>query len=153
MTHIPPDLGANGPAALVRLVRDAEFRGNVVARQVCEPLEELYERGQLTAAQLHAGQRLRHALTGSWPEARVSMRWGYVSDASEYDDDGEPVSEEEAWARRGEAHALWRAAEASIGRECWPWVQGVCRGFRLGSQGRGDLVRRGLDVLVREWKL
>ena len=148
-----PDLGADGPAALARMTRDAVFRGNVVARQVCGPLEELHEAGQITSAQFEAGRRLRDALTGSWPQARVSMRWGYVSDASALDDDGEPLTEEDAWERSKARHALWRGAEALIGRECWPVVRAVCEGYRFGSQGRPDLLRRGLGVLVKEWKL
>ena len=148
-----PDLGPDGPAALARMTRDATFRGNVVARQVCGPLEELHEAGQITSAQYEAGRRLRDALTGSWWQPRVSMRWTYASDASALDDDGEPLTEEEAWQRSTARHALWRGAEAAMDRECWPVVRAVCEGYRLGRLGRADLLRRGLGVLVKEWRL
>lgn len=157
MSHDSPDLGPDGPAALARYVLDTEYavRGHVriVARQVLQPLEEMHAKGELTDAQLRAGQRVRAALAQSWPQERVSMRWGYVSDSSDLDDDGEPLSEEEAWQRRAEAHATWRQAERVCGPECWPWVRGLAEGARLGSLGRADLVRRGLSALVREWRL
>ena len=152
MKHIP-DLGPDGPAALARLVRETEFRGRVVARQVCGPLEELLEAGQITGAQYEAGRRLRDALIGSWPQPRVTMRWGYTSDASALDDEGEPLSEDEAWQRQTARHALWTGAQAAMDRECWPVVRAVCEGYRLGSQGRPDLLRRGLGVLVALWKV
>lgn len=154
MTHNPPDLGADGPAALARMTSEAVFRGNVVAREVAsEPLEELRAVGQITEAQYAAGRRLRAALTGSWPAARVSMRWGCVSDTSDLDDDGESVTEDEAWARRAQHHETWRAAERLMGRECWPVVRAICEGYRFGSQGRPDLLRKGLGVLAKEWRL
>lgn len=147
------DLGATGHAAIARLTRETEFRGRVVARQVCEPLEAMLEGGLLTSGQYEAGRRLRAALGGSWPRQTVCMRWGYASDASDLDDEGDPIPEDEAWMRRAEHHATWRAAERLIGPECWPWVSGLCRGYWLGSRGRADLVRRGLGVLVKEWRL
>lgn len=154
MTHDRPDLGADGPAALARYTREATLRGRIVAREVCaEPLEELHAAGQLTDAQYEAGRRLRAALTGSWPQPRISTRWGYTSDASDLDNDGEPVTDEEAWERRTRHHETWRQAERIIGRECWPVVEAVCRGYRFGSQGRPDLLRRGLSVMVAEWRL
>lgn len=149
-----PDLGPTGPAALARMTRDATFRGNVVAREVVsEALDELHAAGALTDAQYEAGRRLRAALAGSWPQARVTMRWGYVSDASDLDDEGEPISEEEAWERRAAHNATWRAAERLMDRECWPVVRAICEGYRFGSQGRPDLLRRGLGLLVVAWKI
>lgn len=153
MSAIPPDLGADGPAALRRTVREATFGGRIVARQVCEPLEEMHDAGQLTDAQLRAGQRLRAALAGSWPQPRVSARWDGHSDASDLDEATGGLDDEEVWQHRADLHALWRAAERLCGRECWPWVRGVCEGYRLGSLGRADLVRRGLDVLAVEWRI
>jgi hypothetical protein len=141
------DLGADGPAALARLTRDAVFRGNVVARQVCEPLEEALERGQLTQAQYEAGRRLRAFLAASWPEDRVTARPLYASAPGDWDSEDHEYDEAMQWQRMGEAHANWRRAETLVGAEAWPWVRGICR----GGAGRMDLVRRGLSALAAEW--
>lgn len=146
------DLGPDGPAALRRTVRDASFRGNVVARQVCEPLEELHEAGKLTDPQFAALLRLRSALTGSWPRGCVTARWLGMATPSDLDEEGEAESDEDEWQRRADRHALWRGAERLLGAD-WPWVRGICDGYRLGSLGRLDAVQRGAQRLAVEWRL
>ena len=153
MTHHPPDLGADGPAARARLTRDAVFRGRAIGRQVCEPIEAMHHAGQITDAQYEAARRVRAALAGSWPEPRVSTRWNTHTSVSDLDEATDGLTDEEVWEHRARLHRLWRASERICGPECWPWVSGVCRGYWLGSQGRVDLVRRGLDLLAREWRL
>lgn len=143
------DLGADGPAALARTVRDAEFRGSIVARQVCEPIEALHEAGQITDAQCDALRRLRSALTHSWPRSCVTARWLGLASPSDLDEEGEPQSEEDEWQRRKDAHALWRAAERLLGPD-WPWVRALCEG---SERVRLDAVRRGSQRLVVEWRL
>jgi hypothetical protein len=152
MSHIDTDLGPDGPAAMQRTVRDATFRGNIVGRQVCEPLEEMHEAGNLSDAQYEALRRLRSALTGSWPRQCVTARWMGMATPSDLDEDGEPESDEDEWQRRADRHALWRAAERLLGAD-WPWCKGVCEGYRLGSLGRLDAVQRGAQMLVKEWRL
>ena len=148
-----PDLGTDGPATARRTYRLAEFRGNIVARQACEPLEALHERGQLTDAQYEAGRMLRTYLAGSWPASRCTTRWGVASDAGDLDDDDAPHDETEAWHQREEFHARWREAEALMGARCWVWVRPVLEGGWPGSQFRADIVREGLGVLARAWRL
>jgi hypothetical protein len=140
-----PDLGADGPAALARITREAVYRDRTVAREVCShPLEHLHASGQLTDAQYDAARRIRRALVGSWPQPRVTMRW----DASEGAPDD--FDDEDVWERRAELNSLWRAAEGLCGRDAWPWVRGVCEGYWPGSQFRYDLLRRGLSAVAGE---
>ena len=143
------DLGADGPAALRRTVRDAEFRGSIVARQVCEPIEAMHEAGQISDAQCVALIRLRSALAGSWPRSCVTARWLGLASPSDLDEEGDPQSDEDEWMRRKNAHALWRSAERLLGPD-WPWVRAVCEG---SERARLDAVRRGAQVLVKEWGL
>ena len=153
--HSEIDLGADGPATLSRLYRVATIPGTrrVVARQVCEPLETLHERGVITDAQYEAGRRLRTYLAGSWPAERCTARWNAASDPSEYDEDEGAQDEDAKWQQRAEFHALWRQAERLMGAACWAWVRPVLEGTHPGSLFRGDVFRAGLSVLVREWRI
>lgn len=150
-----PDLGADGPATVARVYRVATIPGThrVVARQACEPLEAMHERGQITDAQYEAGRRLRVYLSGSWPATRVTARWNVASDPSEYDDDDCEQDETAAWHQRAEFHDRWREAERLVGRVAWAWLRPVLDGYHPGSQCRVDLIRAALAVLAREWRI
>jgi len=154
MSESAPDLGPDGPAAVARLRYDAMHRGRVVARAVAStPVDHYARAGQITERQHEAAVRLRAALELSWPQTRVTASLGYLSNASEYDEEGVPLSDEEREARRIAHYRTWREAERVVGPQFWPTLRGVCSGMWATQHGGIPTMRAGLQLLADFWKI
>ncbi len=147
-----PDLGADGPAAISRIVVTAQYRGRASARTVLDSLDSYAEAGQISERCHEAGRRLRAALQGSWFRPRVTSWPGYVSDGGIDDCDPDAMlSDEDKAAARTRAWSVQRDAERLCG-DRWQIVAGVCGGGWATSYPGGiPAMRIGLTRLADGW--
>ena len=148
------DLGPEGVAALSRPIIDTVVKtrdhAQVVARAVLTlPLDVYHYDKVINDREHEAGSELAKAMHSTQAQ-RTTCRFAYAS-VPGLDDEYEQLSDEDrekARKRRAEKAAH---AETLIGRDDWPTVEGVARGYWLGRLSSSIVLRRGLARLADGW--